>query len=179
MLKCESVHPQISAYLDREMPLWRVQLIQWHLKRCPTCAHEVMSLQQADKILGKLEPIKTSDSFLPDVMRHVSEIAVIEKRQLPLMRRILRKLEASLAWTRYSFRMRTSTYAVAFTLVLLVMLASIATTVYYPRRLSLSPEKNPILAQSPTKGLAIIPIEIIPVQPPKRHLPVDYESIEK
>ena len=179
MLQCETVNPQISAYLDREMPLWRAQLIQWHLKRCPACAHEVVSLQQADKILGKLEPIKTSDSFLPDVMRYASEIAVIEKRQLPLMRRILRKLEASLAWARYSFRMHTSTYTVAFTLVLLVMLASIATTVYHPRQLPFLPEKNPILAQSPTKGFAIIPIEIIPAQPPKRRLSVDYESIEK
>ena len=45
MLKCENVLPQLSAYVDREMPLWTIQLIQWHLKRCPSCAHEAMRLR--------------------------------------------------------------------------------------------------------------------------------------
>ena len=162
MLKCESLQPQLSAYLDREMPLWKVRLIQWHLKRCPTCAHEVMRIQQTDKILHQLDPVKTTDSFLPDVMRQVATITVIEKHQVSVIRRILRRLESSFAWARYSFRTRMHPYAVVTSLVLIATVVSVF-TLYQPR-LPVPSGDTLTLAQSPRdKQVLLVEFEIVPI----------------
>lgn len=169
MLKCENVQPQLSAYLDREMPLWTIQLIQWHLKRCPSCAHEVMRLRQTDKILYQLDQVKTSDNFLPDLMRQAAAITVSEKHQVSAIRRILRRLESSFAWLLYSFRTRVRPYAVVTSLALIATIVSI--TLYQPR-FTLPPEDPLALAPSPTdKQVQLVEFEIVPInQFPKPHL---------
>ena len=169
MLKCENVQPQLSAYIDREMPLWTIQLIQWHLKRCPSCAHEVMHLRQTDKILHQLDPIKTADNFLPDLMRQAAAITVIERGQISVIRRILRRLESSFAWMLYSFRTRVRPYAVVTSLALIATVVSI--TLYQPR-FPLPPDDALTLAQSPAdKQAQFIEFEIVPInQFPKPHL---------
>jgi anti-sigma factor RsiW len=177
MLKCENIQPQLSAYLDGEMPLWKLQLIQWHLKRCPICAHDVIGMQQTDKILRRLNRVKTSDSFLSDVMQQVSIIAVTEKRRIPWIHRAFRKLESSVAWVRYSFQTRPHPYAV--TAVLLVLIGTIVSAIPLSRPLSLSswPQDVPILAQSRPSDESIIRIEIIPMEDiQKRHLSPDRRS---
>ena len=169
MLKCENVQPQLSAYIDREMPLWTVQLIQWHLKRCPSCAHEVMRLQQTNKILHQLDPVKTSDNFLPDLMREAAAITVIEKEQISTVRRLVRRLESSFAWMLYSFRTRVRPYAVVTSLALIATVVSI--TLYQPR-FSLPPEDALTFAQSATDTQGqLVEFEIVPIdQFPKPHL---------
>lgn len=177
MLKCESIQSQISAYLDREMPLWKLQLIRWHLKQCPNCAHEALRIQQTDKILRQLDPVKASDSFLPEVMRQVSTICEDEKRQIPLMRRILRRLESSVAWTSYRFRTRTRPYAAAAALFVVMTIAS-AATLYHPRRPLLPLDNTPMLAQSKTnKSVVLVEFEIVSIdQFPKPHLTLDRQA---
>ena len=169
MLKCENVQPQLSAYVDREMPLWTIQLIQWHLKRCPSCAHETMRLRQMNKILHQLEQVKTSDNFLPDLMRRAAAITVTEKERISVFRRILRRLESSFAWMLYSFRMRVRPYAVVTSLAVLATVVSI--TLYQPR-LTLLSNDTVTLAQAPTdKQTLLVEFEIVPInQFPKPHL---------
>ena len=169
MLKCENIQPQLSAYVDREMPLWTIRLIQWHLKRCPNCAHEVMRLWQTTKILHQLDSVKASDSFLPDLMHRAAAITVIEKGQISAIRRILRRLESSFAWLYYSLRTRVRPYAVVTSLVLIATVASI--TLYQPR---LPPLSDDVLtfAQSPRdKQVLLVEFEIVPINRfPKPHL---------
>ena len=169
MLKCENVLPQLSAYVDREMPLWTIQLIQWHLKRCPSCAHEAMRLRQTNKILHQLEPVKTSDDFLPDLMRQAAAITVIEKDRISVIRRILRRLESSLAWTLYSFRTRVRPYAVVTSLTVIATVVSL--TLYQPR-IPLLSNDTVTLAQAPSdKQALLVEFEIVPInQFPKPHL---------
>ena len=169
MLKCENVQPQLSAYVDREMPLWTIQLIQWHLKRCPTCAHETMRLRQTNTALHQLEIVKTSDNFLPDLMRQAAAITVIERERISAVRRILRRLESSLAWILYSFRTRVRPYAVVATLALIATVVSI--TLYQPRFPLLSNDTL-TLAQVPAdKQAVLVEFEIVPInQLPKPHL---------
>ena len=169
MLKCENVQPQLSAYVDREMPLWTIRLIQWHLKRCPNCAHEAMRIRQTDKILQQLDPVKTSDNFLPDLMRRAAAITVIERGQISAIRRILRRLESSFAWMRYSFRTRMRPYAVAASLALIATVASL--TLYQPRLPLPSNDALPF-AQAPSEKQALlVEFEIVPIsQFPKPHL---------
>ncbi len=169
MLKCENVQPQLSAYVDREMPLWTIQLIQWHLKRCPSCAHEAMRLRQTDKILHQLDSVKTSDNFLPDLMRRAAAITAIEREQISAIRRILRRMESSFAWIRYSFRTRVRPYAVVASLALIATVVSL--TLYQPR-LPLPSNDVLTLAQAPTdKQALLVEFEIVPInQFPKPHL---------
>ena len=169
MLKCENVQPQLSAYVDREMPLWTIQLIQWHLKRCPSCAHEAMRLRQTNKILHQLQPVKTSDNFLPDLMRQAAAITVIEKDRISVIRRILRRLESSFAWGLYSFRTRVRPYAVV---TLLTMVATVVSLTLYQPRLPLLPNDTVTLAQAPSdKQALLVEFEIVPInQSPKPHL---------
>ncbi|RKU10274.1 hypothetical protein C6502_12040 [Candidatus Poribacteria bacterium] len=169
MLKCENVQPQLSAYVDREMPLWTIQLIQWHLKRCPSCARETMRLRQTNKILHQLDPVKTSDNFLPDLMRRAAAITVIEKERVSAVRRILRRLESSFAWMLYSFRTRGRPYAVVTSLAVLATVVSI--TLYQPR-LTLLSNDTVTLAQAPTdKQALLVEFEIVSInQFPKPHL---------
>ncbi len=169
MLKCENVQPQLSAYVDREMPLWTIQLIQWHLKRCPSCAHETMRLRQTSKILHQLEPVKTSDNFLPDLMRQAAAITVIEKERISAVRRILRRLESSFAWMLYSLRTRVRPYAVVTSLAVVATVVSI--TLYQPR-LPLLSSDTLTLAQAPSdKQAVLVEFEIVPInQFPKPHL---------
>ena len=169
MLKCENVQPQLSAYVDREMPLWTIQLIRWHLKCCPSCAHEATRLRQINKILHQLEPVKTSDNFLPDLMRQAAAITVIEKGQISVVRRILRRLESSFAWLLYSFRTRVRPYAVVTSLAAIATVVSI--TLYQPR-FPLSSNDTLTLAQAPTdKQAVLVEFEIVPINRfPKPHL---------
>ena len=169
MLKCENVQPQLSAYVDREMPLWTIQLIQWHLKRCPSCAHEVMRLRQTNKILCQLDPVKTSDNFLPDLMRRAAAMTITEKGRISTLRRLLRRLESSVAWMLYSFRTRVRPYAIVASLALIATVVSL--TLYQPQ-LPLPSDDALTLAQSPSdKQVLLVEFEIVPIDRfPKPHL---------
>jgi anti-sigma factor RsiW len=178
MLKCENIRPQISAYLDREMPAWRVQLVRWHLKRCPTCAHETMRLQQTDKFLRTLTPVKTSDNFLPDLMLRVSAASVTEKQRIPLLQRTLRKFKSSLDWAVYSVRMHTPTYAVGIALALMITVAGV-TMLYPPLNSPTSSEETQVLTKSQEDEFTIIPIEMVSINYPKRPLRLNMPSPEE
>ncbi len=180
MLKCETIQPQLSTYLDREMPLWKVRIIQWHLRGCPSCAHEAMRLRQADKILRQLDAVKTSDSFLTDVMHKVSTITTTEKYQIPVIRRVLRRLESSLAWVRYSFRTRVRPHAIVTSLALIMIVVSVA-TLYQPWRLPLPLENTLTLTQSlRDKQIVLVEFEIVLIdQSPKPHVPSDRHAPDR
>lgn len=177
MLNCEDVQPQMSAYLDREMPLWKIQLIQLHLKRCSPCAHETMRLQQTHKMLGQLNSIRTSNEFLSDVMRRVSTISSMERQRVLPIRRIFRRLESSLTWLQYRFWTRPSSYAMGFSLALIVTVASIA-TFYQPfKRANLSDSMH-LLARSQAQEPFIHVNEIFSVDRfTKPHLTPKHRSI--
>jgi len=177
MLNCEDVQPQISAYLDREMPLWKIRLIQLHLKRCSPCAHENMRLQQTHKILGQLDSVRTSNEFLSDMMRRVSTISSMERQRVLPIRRIFRRLESSLTWLQYRFWTRPSSYALGLSLALIVTVVSIA-TFYQPfRRANLSDSMH-LSARSQAQEPFIHVNEIFSVVPStKRHISPKHESI--
>lgn len=177
MLNCEDVRPQLSAYLDREMPLWKIQLIQLHLKRCPTCAYEAMRLQQTDKMLSRLDSVRTSNEFLSGVMRQVSTISSMERQRVLPIRRIFRRLESSLTWLQYRFWTRPSSYALGFSLALIVTVASIA-MFYQPLKQTSLSDPMHMLARSQTQESFIPVTAIFSVdRAAKRHLAPKHGSI--
>ena len=138
------------------------------MKRCVS--------RQTDKILHQLEPVKTSDNFLPDLMRQAAAITVIEKERLSVIRRILRRLESSFAWILYSFRTRVRPYAVVTSLAVIAMVVSI--TLYQPQLPLLSNDTVPLAQVPADKHAVLVKFEIVPInQFPKPHLSANRRTV--
>ncbi|MFQ6043982.1 MAG: zf-HC2 domain-containing protein, partial [Candidatus Poribacteria bacterium] len=88
MLKCENIRPQLSAYIDREVPLWEAQMIRWHIRRCHECAFEYMLLMDTSEAMRFFAGVTTSDNFLREVMIKASMMAVYERKGLNLFQRV-------------------------------------------------------------------------------------------
>ena len=80
MLKCEDIRPQLSAYIDREVPLWEAQMIRWHIRRCHECAFEYMLLMDTSEAMKSLVSVAAPDNFLSEVMSKASMMAVYERK---------------------------------------------------------------------------------------------------
>ena len=176
MLKCESIQSEISAYLDREMPLWKIQLIKWHLGQCSTCAHEVMRIRRTDEILHRLDPVKTSDDFVSDVIRRASEVCASEKLRTSLIHRIWWRLESTMAWPRYSVLKRAPSFTFAVAFAVLLIFGTFA-TLYQPRSMHLSWDDAQLVVQSPVEDSTLVRIDIISTVPPKRYLTINQRSM--
>ena len=175
MRKCESMQSEISAYVDREMPLWKIQLIKRHLGQCPTCAREVVRIRQTDAILRRLDPVKTSDDFVSDAMRQASEARASEKLRTSPMRRIWWRLESAMAWPRHGSLRRAPSFAFTATFALLLVLGAFA-TLYAPHGMRLPWKEAQLVAHSPVEDATLVRIDIISATPPKRYLSVDERS---
>ena len=74
--ECKNVQAQLSTYFDNEMPTWKRHLIRWHLKRCSDCKLRAKAIEQTDKLLRFVEPVKASDTFLSSVMSRATKMMV-------------------------------------------------------------------------------------------------------
>ena len=123
MLKCEDIRPQLSAYIDREVPLWEAQMIRWHLKRCHECAFEYMLLMDTSEAMKSFAGVTTSDKYLREVITKASMMAVYERKEMNLFQLVMRRVEARFARLKYIFyvfRGKATVYATA--LMILVVL---------------------------------------------------------
>ena len=175
MLKCEDIRSEISAYIDREMPLWKVQLIKRHLGQCSTCAHEVMRIRQTNEVLYRLDLVNTSGDFVSDVMRRASEVCASEKLRTSLIHRIWHKLDSALAWPRYGMLKRAPSFTFTATFALLLILGTFA-TLYYPHGTRFSTDDAQLVVQSSVEDSALVWIDIISTKTPKRYLSVSQGS---
>ena len=175
MLKCKSIQSEISAYIDREMPPWKMRLIRWHLGQCPTCAHEVMRIRQTDEILQRLDRVKTSEDFVSEAIRRASEVRANEKLRTSPIRRIWRSIESVMAWKpRHAALKRAPSFTVTF--ALLLILGTFA-TLYYPHGTHSPLDDGQFFAQSPAEDSTIVWIDIIATTPPKRYLPTNQRAM--
>ena len=162
MLKCEYIRPQLSAYIDREVPLWEAQMIRWHIRRCHECAFEYMLLMDTSEAMKSLVSVTAPDSFLSEVMTKASMMAVYERKKLNLFQRVVRRFEAHFAQFRYIFyvfRGKATVYATAFmTLVALGYFISAMPSIFTP---PLS-KPHPVLVKAEVKDSnKIIPVEFV------------------
>ncbi len=74
-LKCEQVKPLLSAYLDRELPIWKIGLIRLHLRRCPECAHQVAELQRTSLALKAWGEVRAPAEMRDKIMRRIQRFA--------------------------------------------------------------------------------------------------------
>jgi anti-sigma factor RsiW len=70
-LKCQQIRPLLSAYLDRELPIWKIGLIRLHLRRCPGCACEVAELQRTSFALRIWGEVRAPAEMRDRIMSHL------------------------------------------------------------------------------------------------------------
>ena len=137
MLHCEDVRPELSALLDRELPLWKAQVIRWHLFRCPECAEEMALIQHTHQTLR----ILPDQSAEPDLLTRIVSQAEAEVIRPGRFRR------AHQPWPlRLRHTMRRH--------VLVPVLASVMLVAVGISLISRSPEQEPV-KQEDTRVVAV------------------------
>lgn len=157
---------EMSAYMDRELPVWKHHLIRRHIRNCPSCAAHIAQLQHTDKFLHQVEPVKASDDFLTGVMVQVSEINR-QRQHRSSLHRIIRFVKTSLVWVKQNIQTHSPVkagtrqarliYTFALTLGVFTM---VGVTLYAPPS---DKFEQPIQADE-----KLISFEVIPIEQPKR-----------
>ena len=170
---------ELSAYIDKELPVWKRHLIRRHLKNCEICDERVQRLQQTDNFLRHAGGVEVSDDFLSGVMARVSETALHQQQHDSLRSRIARFVETSLGWTRhlstlmgslrYNIRTRSPVYIFILTFAVFTM---VGVTLYPPSDNKLV-EKSHELELNAEK---LISFEVIQPEPPKRLLTTYFQG---
>ena len=167
--ECENVHTQLTAYFDNQIPMWKRHLMQQHLNRCPDCASRSVAIQQTDKLLRFIEPVKASDTFLSDVMLQASKIKSSKQTHRSLLNRFGFCVENLKMWIRSHIRAYNPVYMFGLIFGVFTM---IAVTLYSPRI-----EKFDLFPQFHSKTSEVqqerfIAFEVILQQEPKRSLKI-------
>lgn len=164
---------ELSAYIDKELPVWKRHLIRWHLKKCEICADRVQLLQQTNSFLRHAGEVEVLDDFLSGVMARVSEVAQHQRQHDSLRSRVARFIETSFGGTgplstlmgslRYNIRTRSPVYIFILTFAVFTM---VGVTLYAPAGDKLA-QKSHELELNAEK---LISFEVIQPEQPKRLL---------
>ena len=73
--KCDQIKPLLSAYLDRELPIWKIGLVRLHLRRCPECALQAAELQRISLALRTWDEVRAPVGMRDRIMRRVQRFA--------------------------------------------------------------------------------------------------------
>ena len=69
---CKEVKPQLSSYLDQELPKLEMGAVGCHLRNCSDCAFEMMQMRQVHSVLQRAQPVSASSTFLPLMLLIIS-----------------------------------------------------------------------------------------------------------
>jgi len=73
-MKCTEVRELLGNYMDQELTESMMQRVERHLLRCPACAYEARSLEQARQLLRQgVETPMVSEQLGERVLRHIAE----------------------------------------------------------------------------------------------------------
>lgn len=73
-MKCTEVRELLGNYMDQELTESMMRRIERHLLRCPACAYEARSLEQACQLLRQgVETPMVSEQLGERVLRHIAE----------------------------------------------------------------------------------------------------------
>lgn len=73
-MKCTEVRELLGNYMDHELTETMMQKVEKHLLRCPACAYEARSLEQARELLRQgIEAPMVSEQLGERVLRHLME----------------------------------------------------------------------------------------------------------
>lgn len=73
-MKCAEVRELLGNYMDQELTESMMQRIEKHLLRCPACAYEARSLEQAREMLQRgVESPMVSEPLGERILNHIAE----------------------------------------------------------------------------------------------------------
>ncbi len=128
--ECHNIESQLSAYIDRELPSWKIHIFQWHLKRCSNCRTKYTELEQTHTLLSNIEPVKASDSFLSNVMVDVTSANTMHKENRSVINRLSVLFDKVQIWMRGNIRAYNSYYILGFFVGVFLM---VGVTLYSPK----------------------------------------------
>ncbi len=172
---------ELSAYIDKELPVWKRHLIRQHLKKCATCTNQVQRLQQTDDFLRRGGEIEVSDDFLSSVMARVSDTTKYQRQYDSLWSHATRFIGVSLGWARhgsmfadklrYNIRTRSPVYIFVLTFAVFTMVGATLYQSPSSRFGSRGEVTSPLQKKSQElNGEKLISFEVIQHEPPKRLL---------
>ena len=167
--ECKNVQAQLSAYFDNEVPTWKRHLIRWHLKQCPDCSSRAKAIEQTDKLLCFVEPVKASDTFLSSVLLGATTIKATQKTHQSIFNRLGCFVENLQMWMRGNIRSYNLVYMFGLIFCIFTM---IGVTLYSPRIEKLNPFPQFRSKTSEIQQERLISFEVILQQEPKRSLKI-------
>ena len=112
--ECHNIESQLSAYMDKALPLWKSRIFRWHLKRCSNCSKIYTELHQTHTILKHVDHVKASDNFLSNVMTDVTLMNTKHKEKRPIINLLCNLVEKFQIWMRANIRTYNSCYIMGF-----------------------------------------------------------------
>lgn len=165
--ECDNIAPQLSAYSDRQMPVWKRHIMKRHLNQCSVCKSQLQAIQQTDKLLLSLESVKASDTFLSDVLHQAAALKKTKKIKESNINRIASRIENIQLWIRGKVRAYTPIFMFGFIFAVFIMVGA---TLYSARIEDFNPFPQFITKSTETPHAELISLEVIQKQEPKRIL---------
>ncbi len=165
--ECKSIQNDLSAYLDKELEHWKRLRIKKHIKQCSVCSSQVQVIQNTNKTLRFIVPIKASDNFIDAVMSKANTQNIHHKEKTVVSNRILCIINDLRQWFRSNISVSNPVFMFSFIFGLFIMIGA---TLYSPRieKLSLFPIFNSQSINNTQERL--ISFEVITQKEPKRTL---------
>lgn len=165
--ECDNIAPQLSAFIDRQMPVWKRHLMKRHLKQCAMCKSRLQSIQQSDKLLKSVERVKASDTFLSDVLNQAAEIKKNKKVKVSNINRISSHIKNMQLWLRGKVRAYNPLCMFGFIFAVFVMVGA---TLYSASIEDFNPFPQFVTKSTETEHHKLITFEVVQQKEPKRIL---------
>ncbi len=165
--ECDNIAPQLSAYSDRQMPVWKRHIMKRHLNQCSVCKSRLQSIQQTDRLLLSVESVKTSDTFLSDVLHQAADLKKAKRIKESNLNRIGSRIENIQLWIRGKVRAYNPIFMFGFIFAVFVMIGA---TLYSASIEDFNPFPQFVTKSAETQHPELISFEVIQQQEPKRIL---------
>ncbi len=165
--ECDNTAPQLSAYFDRQMPVWKRHIMKRHLHQCDMCKSRLQSIQQTDKLLKSVELVKASGTFLSNVLDQAANIKKTKRIKESNINRIGSHIENMQLWMRGKVRAYNHIFMFGFIFAVFVMVGA---TLYSASIKDFNPFPQFITKSTETQYHKLITFKVIQQEESKRIL---------
>jgi len=96
-MRCSQADQQLQLYIDKQLSLKQVRLLEAHLSTCSTCQQSLLLLEKIDEALQDIYQVAEPPDLTADIMRKVALIPrSSEKRPYMLLRPSFSELLAAI-----------------------------------------------------------------------------------
>lgn len=82
-MRCEEIRALLDLHMDKQLPTENATIIERHLLRCQSCAHELHTLQQTRVMLREaIAPSETTSGFRARTLARLMDNFAPNSRQI-------------------------------------------------------------------------------------------------